>query len=534
VIALVVAMIPRASACGGLFCNAAQPTEQAAERIVFAWAEDDECPDGLVTTEVQISYVGDAADFAWVVPVPEVPELFASTDVLFTALANPTVPTFTVQREEYGTCGGGGIGCADQSFALNSADGGGDTDLGGVNVISSQTVGPYETVVLQATGAAFLLDWLDEQHFTVPSTLEPVLAPYLADHQYFVALKLAPGADVGDIAPLGMTYCGHAASITIQLTSIAAVDDLPIEVFVLGPTRAVPDNYLHVRINEAAVDWFQGGTNYRDVVKRAVDEAGGQAFVTDFSGSSEMFATTIWNERMIDLDALRVTDNIAFWIDAIVRSGMPSSSQLLAFLGQWAPKGVDPLDYINCPTCYPTPKKFDSVTATDALEETIIEPMRAAQDLVDNAAHVTRLFTTMSPEEMTVDPQFVFNADVDQEVAFAHTATDEQHCGFLEGSANAEHVLRLVDGRSIALPSSNYLIDHGQTQLDSMAELTSPAAIVIEDLSADGPGDMVADYRETAAAEADATGGCGPASGQGVVAPGLLFLTGFVWKRRRR
>jgi hypothetical protein len=470
--------------------------------------------------------------------VPDVPELFASTDVLFTALANPTVPTFSVQREDYGTCGGGG-GCGAQ-YALMATDqgfnagGGGDTNLGGVNVISSQTVGPYETVVLQATGAAFLLDWLDEQGFTVPSTLEPVLAPYLADHQYFVALKLASGADVGDIAPLGMTYCGHAASIPIQLTSIAAVDDLPIEVFMLGPTRAVPDNYLHVRINEAAIDWYTGGTNYRDVVKRAVDEAGGQAFVTDFSGSSDMFATTIWSENRIDLDGLRAMDDFASWIDAIVTSGMPASSQLLSFLGQWAPKGVDPVDFVNCPTCYKMPKEFDPVAATDALEETVIEPLRAAQDLVDDAAHVTRLFTTMDPEEMTVDPQFVFNADVEQEVAFAHTATDEQHCGFLEGSENAEHVLRLVDGRAIALPSSNYLMDHGQTQLEYMAELTSPAAIVIEDLSSEGPGDPVADYRATAAAEADATGGCGPASGKGAVAPGLLFLTGLVWKRRRR
>jgi hypothetical protein len=212
---------------------------------------------------------------------------------------------------------------------------------------------------------------------------------------------------------------------------------------------------------------------------------------------------------------------------------MPSSSQLLAFLGQWAPPGVDPAAFVNCPTCYKLPKKFDPVAATDALEETVIEPLRDAQDLVDSTAHVTRLFTTMDPEEMTVDPQFVFNADVEQEVAFAHTATDEQHCGFLEGRDNAEHVLRLTDGRSIALPSSNYLEDHGQTQLEYMAELTSPAAIVIEDLSSEGPGDPVADYRETAAAEADATGGCGPASGKGAVAPGLVFLTALVWKRRR-
>ena len=32
-------------------------------------------------------------------------------------------------------------------------------------------------------------------------------------------------------------------------------------------------------INEAAIDWMNGGNNYPDVVSQAVDEAGGQAFV---------------------------------------------------------------------------------------------------------------------------------------------------------------------------------------------------------------------------------------------------------------
>ena len=33
-----------------------------------------------------------------------------------------------------------------------------------------------------------------------------------------------------------------------------------------------------------AIDWVGGGQNYADVVSQAVDEAGGQAFVTDFAG----------------------------------------------------------------------------------------------------------------------------------------------------------------------------------------------------------------------------------------------------------
>ena len=46
--ALALMLLPSpALACGGMFCDAVQPVDQAAERIVFAWAEDEECSDGL-------------------------------------------------------------------------------------------------------------------------------------------------------------------------------------------------------------------------------------------------------------------------------------------------------------------------------------------------------------------------------------------------------------------------------------------------------------------------------------------------------
>jgi hypothetical protein len=525
-----------ALACGGMFCGAVQPVDQAAERIVFAWAEgDEECPDGTVTVEVQISYTGDADDFAWVVPVPDVPELFVSNDALFTVLANATVPFFTLQQEDFGTCDLS-IGCADQSFNLSpNIGGGGDYEPGGVNVISSATVGPYETVVLQATGADYLLDWLDDQGFVVPSDIGKVVAPYLADHQYFVALKLASDKDVGDLAPLGMTYCGGAASIPIQLTSIAAIPDLPIEAFVFGPSRAVPDNYLHVRINEAAIDWYAGGTNYRDVVKRAADEAGGQAFATDFSGGTAMFADSIWSPGMIDLDALWGAKTSIEWVERIANSSLPPSSQLTALLTEWAPApaGVDQADFLQCPSCYDhlVMAPFDAEAATAALETEIVEVLEAAQALVDASPHMTRLFTTIDPSEMTVDPQFVFNEDIEQEVAFAHTATNELHCGFLEG--RKERVLRLTDGRSIDLPSVEWLGD-GMTELEYMEDLASPAAILIEDLGVTGPGAAIADYRADAADEAAHFSGCGRATRQSSAASGVILMLGFVLRRRRR
>ena len=54
---------PRAEACGGFFCSAS-PIDQTAEHILFTINDDQ-----TVTAYVQIKYVGDKDDFAWIVPV---------------------------------------------------------------------------------------------------------------------------------------------------------------------------------------------------------------------------------------------------------------------------------------------------------------------------------------------------------------------------------------------------------------------------------------------------------------------------------
>jgi hypothetical protein len=538
-------LVPKnALACGGMLCDAVQPVDQAAERIVFGWAEDDKCDNGLVTVDVQISYTGNADDFAWVVPVPDVPELFVSNDALFNVLASGTLPTYQLVTDS-GMCSSrtedtaNAGGEADADVDVDSPN---DLGQGGVNVISSQTVGPYDTVVLQATNSGVLVEWLQAQGYSIPSDLEPVLQPYLAEHQYFVALKLSSDKDAGDLSPLGMTYCGHAASIPIQLTSVAAIPDLPIEVFVLGPSRAVPDNYLHVRINEAAVDWYAGGTNYRDVVKRAADEAAGQAFATDFSGSTVAYARQIWNDDMLDIASLRAAKTSVEWLDGIVYTSLHASSQLQALLTAWAPApaGVDQADFLRCPDCYASKVSgtFDAKAATDALQSEILDPLAAAQRMVDAAPHLTRLFTTMDPSEMTMDPLFVFNPDVEQDLDSEHVATNEIHCGVLGSEGDATRTLVLSDGRRIELPSKTWMAAHGTTELEYMDELTSPAAIVIENLSDSGQGEIIQDYREQAADEAAAFGqeqqgcSCGTIPRRSVAA-GVLFLAALAIVRRR-
>jgi hypothetical protein len=508
-----------AFACGGMFCDSVAPVDQAAERIVFAF-------DGTeLTTEVQITYQGQDDNFAWVIPVPEEPELFVSNDAVFTQLANATLPTWTLQSDNKGVT----IGCA-QDYAMkgevDSATAG--DDRGGVSVVSEGTVGPYETVVLQADDSATLVTWLQEQGYSLPSDLDAVLEPYVASGQYFVALKLSSDKDAGDLAPLGMRYPATAASIPIQLTSIAAIPDLPLEVFVLGPSRAVPDNYLHVQINEAAIDWYAAGSDYRDVVARAADEAGGQAFATDFSGSTDIMASRLWFDGMIDTDYLATLTSPTAWVEAIVFSGIPASSQLNALLVDFVPppSGVDDVTFLSCPSCYTVSvPDFDPVAATDALRTEILDVLRGEQERIDSTAQLTRLFTTMDAEEMTADPIFVFNSDIEQDVSQAHVATDHTRSAFIGGDVVAR-TLELADGRKYKLDDPD--------DTAALAAVDSPAALIIEDLGASGEGSVLFDGTTDAEADAVAFSGCGSNTSSTAAggAPMLLLLVGALRRRR--
>ncbi|MCA9573342.1 MAG: DUF2330 domain-containing protein, partial [Myxococcales bacterium] len=281
---------------------------------------------GTTTMHVQVTYEGPPIEFAWVVPVRGTPDLFVSNDSLFSALGQVTRPQFYTMWDAEGEC-------MIWDFALADADGGGfpppAPEAGNdVEVLAEAKVGPYETVVLSARNETDLVQWLQNHGYNVPSGMSGTLAPYVADNHNFVALRLAADQDTGDLVPLGLRYAGTTPSIPIQLTSVAATPDMQLVTYILGPHRAVPDNYLHVELNEAAINWFTNGDNYMDVLSRAADQAGGHAFTTEFSGSTASFQNVFYQDAWGSLDLANQTGATAF-IRTLTQSGIPASAALL-------------------------------------------------------------------------------------------------------------------------------------------------------------------------------------------------------------
>jgi hypothetical protein len=98
---------PDARACGGTFCNGgplAMPVEQTGENILFVLEPN------RVQAHIQIQYQGDPERFAWILPVPALPEsIQVGSQLLFQNLLTSTVPAFGATFCAVPINGGGGI-----------------------------------------------------------------------------------------------------------------------------------------------------------------------------------------------------------------------------------------------------------------------------------------------------------------------------------------------------------------------------------------------------------------------------------------
>ncbi|HMV68451.1 MAG TPA: DUF2330 domain-containing protein, partial [Myxococcota bacterium] len=487
-----------ALACGGFFCSQV-PIDQSKERIVF----EVDPASSTVEAHVQIYYTGAAAEFAWVVPTPGLPEIGLSVDALFDTVSTYTQPRYDLTYE-YPGCAWRGDS-ADSGSVLDSG-GRDDTDApsgGGVVIIDQTQVGPYDTVTLQASSDEALLTWLRSNDYDLPANLGPNLAPYVAAGSYFVALKLTNGRTAGDIAPIRLTWPGEVASIPLVLTAIAATPDMRLEAYVLGEHRAVPDNYLHVMVNDKAIDWLRHGANYDAVITDAADEAGGQAFATDYAGSTAALRDTLWSPGRYDLDLLRATDDPADYVSAMLSMGFPRSQQVQGLIRQFIPMPQAAIDagireqwFYNCLDCYPRYTRlidFDPAAFTAALQAAIVDPLEQINRMFYDHAWITRLTSSISPAEMTVDPLFVLNPDLPA-VDNVHRATFVTDCETSDGDPTGAV-------KWIELEDSTRLL------LDPTSEATyvsTTSAAVVQDLDATGAGFVLVDNRaaDLAAAEA--------------------------------
>ncbi|MFZ5475837.1 MAG: DUF2330 domain-containing protein [Myxococcota bacterium] len=251
--------------------------------------------DGDTTTLTLImDYEGDAAEFALVLPVPEVldaDDVGSVDDVLLewiAAYSQPRAVAYTCEDVFATTLTGSGCGNA---IGCAMADGG---KSGGVDVQSSFSAYGYDFVVLSAEESAGLEAWLAENGYAIPEGGEAILQEYIDAGSYFLAAKVSleqtptAGAPVW-LPPIRLTYTSEVFSLPIRIGTISADGPQEVVIYTLTDARTGGEvgvsNYDEIELptecswpeGEALEDW------YARKVDAALDAQGGAGWIREYS-----------------------------------------------------------------------------------------------------------------------------------------------------------------------------------------------------------------------------------------------------------
>ncbi|GAA5530360.1 DUF2330 domain-containing protein [Herpetosiphon gulosus] len=259
-----------AAACGALI-PADDQIRQAGLNVIFA-------VDGQAnqtTAYIQINYVGDPAEFAWILPVPNNPKvdvIEASTFAELHSLTDPRV-TFPSPPECFPAITGAAPEGAGQA----------------PDVLQQGQVGPYDYSVIEDRDPAALETWLKTNGYQTPAGLEAALKPYTEAGMPLIAMKLKAGADTKDIQPVAISFTGTTPMLPLRLAALSSEPKTPITVWIFGAAQAIPTNTerFTMRENDLALTAFDGSNNYKELRSGVLASVAGKGFLTEYAQQSK-------------------------------------------------------------------------------------------------------------------------------------------------------------------------------------------------------------------------------------------------------
>jgi len=285
-----------ARACGGCFHEAKAPTENTTvvtdHRMALSVS-----PMQTVLWD-QVRYQGNPKDFAWVLPVGQGARIELARDEFLQALNLLTAVQVTAPPPvscpgypgQYGGGGGGGFGCGAASANSFGADGSAvataDAAYKGndnVTVVSQETVGPYVAVTIRSSSGEAISQWLLDNGFEIPASIEPVLADYTKGGFDFIALKLAPNQGVQSMQPVRVVTPGADPTLPLRMVAAGIGSSVGLELYVISGGRYETTNFPATTIAPGTIQWdpYQSRSTYTETFASVV---GNGAWVTEFSG----------------------------------------------------------------------------------------------------------------------------------------------------------------------------------------------------------------------------------------------------------
>jgi hypothetical protein len=181
------------------------------------------------------------------------------------------------------------------------------------------------------------------------------------------------------------------------------------------------------------------------------------------------------------------------------------------FLGTY--RQSNPQDFIGWTST------FDAGALAAQLDEKVVQPAREAGALFSKYPKLSRLFTALSPQDMTRDPVFSFNPSL-ADVSRDHTAKLVIECNMFTEVQNAARTLTTEQGWVFHLNNASATPDLA----------VGPGALRIETLPEEGAPNVLTDNANFIAKQVASAAGCTCSA----VDPLALGLVGLLLTLRRR
>lgn len=205
ILAIGFTFIPIATkADGGVFPPPYYQVAESSQKAVIFYDK------GKETLILSITFKGDAKDFAWVIPVPQKPEVTKGSDEIFTSLQEIIQQHYTIRYDDLAPMMGLGSNVKEQ-----------------VTVIETKKIDYYEIAVLSSTDSKALAKWLSDNGYQYPEESAYILNDYVNNQWYFVAVKISPETQGADEVMQGLKE-GHAVPLKLEFNSESIIYPLRI------------------------------------------------------------------------------------------------------------------------------------------------------------------------------------------------------------------------------------------------------------------------------------------------------------------
>jgi hypothetical protein len=390
------------------------------------------------------------------------------------------------------------------------------TTPGAVAQVNRGSVGPYDYVDLEVDRSLpdptrTATDWLTANGYAITQVEGRLLGSYLRDGYHLLAFRLGDTEDADAIRPVMLTYQAKLPTIPLRPMFAATRDATPIEVWVVGPSQAVPRNYRSLVLDDARIDWlsatkFPTGTlpaggvgpfgpridkpsNYDAVTAEAVRDAGGQGFVTELGGPASQYRDKVWSSVDDDGFEAMARGHYADGVDAVVAAkarfgGWDGWKEAVQGAATPSPS-VTSEAFARDPARYRGAVDVDTAKFWLLLRQGVVKPVAETARMLYRAPYLTRLSTVVRADDMTVDPAFDNNFDLAQ-VERVHIAKQVVDCTSSRNLRDARWRVLLPQGGAIAGARG------GAWPVGS----SLPANLMVVAPSTSGAGAIVEDNRE--------------------------------------